>query len=163
MRSNCILLLSVLVAIPLVSQSNDSGLKWVATPIAGLEMAVASGDPGTQGNHELRFRAKEKVRVPPHWHASDAQVAVLAGSVAVGEGERFEASSLRVLRTGQGIELQKGVRYFAVLEKGTEVQLESRGPFAVEWVDPSALKSKKLSDVDSASERSKMKAEQDKR
>jgi len=138
-------------------------LQWKATAIPNLEMAVVSGDPSATGQYVLRFRATKPTRIPPHWHPVDEQLTVLTGAPGLGMGDHFVASALRTLRSGDFVLMPKDSRHFAQFTAGTEVQLHGEGPFITNWVDPKAIKALKPKDVDSVSERSKMKAEQDKR
>lgn len=138
-------------------------LHWTATAIPNLEMAVVSGDPAAAGPFVLRFRTLQQVRIPPHWYASDEHVTVLRGAPSLGVGERYLTTALRQLHSGEQVVMRKQQRYFALLNPGSEVQLQGDGPFTPNWVDASALKAIKQKDVESNSDRTRMKAEQDKR
>jgi hypothetical protein len=138
-------------------------LRWTATAIPNLEMAVVSGDPSAKGNYVLRFRTTKLTRIPPHWHPVDEQLTVLTGTPSLGMGDHFLGSALRTLHPGDFVLMPQESRHFAQFPVGTEVQLHGEGPFITNWVDPNAIKTLKPSDVDSNSERTKMKKEQDKR
>jgi quercetin dioxygenase-like cupin family protein len=138
-------------------------LHWTATAIPSLEMSVVEGNPATTGPFVLRFRALRQVRIPAHWHPSDEHLTVLTGTASLGMGDRFTASALRPLHSGDYASLPKQSPHFAQFAAGTEVQLHGEGPFITNWVDPNAIKQLKPNDVDSNSERTKMKADQDKR
>jgi quercetin dioxygenase-like cupin family protein len=138
-------------------------LRWAATAIPNLEMAIVSGDPSANGQYVLRFRTTKLTRIPPHWHPVDEQLTVLTGTPSLGMGDHFVASALRTLHSGDFVLMPKESRHFAQFPAGTEVQLHGEGPFVTNWVDPKAIKALKPSDVDSNSERTKMKQEQDKR
>ena len=138
-------------------------LHWAATAVPNLEMAVVSGDPAKQGSFVIRFRAMKPARIPAHWHSTDEHLTVIAGTPSLGMGDHFVASALRTLHPGDYVQLPKETRHFAKFPAGTEVQLHGDGPFITNWVDPAAIKALKPTDIDSNSERSKMKAEQDKK
>jgi len=147
------------------SHASDDGpkLQWTATEIPGLKMAVVSGDPKAEGPFVLRLRADKPVRIPPHSHKADERMTAISGTPAVGEGTQFVGAGMRNLETGESVEFEKGEEHFAALHAGDEVEIHGEGPFENIWVDPRALKAlQKERNVDSASERTKMKREQDK-
>jgi hypothetical protein len=88
---------------------------------------------------------------------------VIAGSPKLGEGSQFVDAGLRALHPGEKVPLAKNTRHFVLFHAGDEIEMQGEGKFATVWVDPRAVKELKKNDVDSASERSKMKADQDKR
>lgn len=148
---------------PTHSVRHHSDLHWTPTEIPYLQMAIVSGDPSKSGPYVLRLRATKSVRIPAHSHPAAEQLTVLSGTAALGIGDRFVESGLRPLRPRDHATLPKETRHFAQLTAGTEIQVHGDGPFTTNWVDNAAVKALKPSDVDSASERSKMKAEQDKK
>ena len=137
-------------------------LHWTPIAVPNVEMAVVSGDPKTQGPFVIRFRATKQARIPAHWHPTDEHLTVIAGAPSLGMGEHFVASALRPLHPGDYVLMPKESRHFAQFPAGTEVQLHGDGPFVTNWVDPN-MKAPKPNNVDSNSERSKMKKEQEKR
>ena len=75
-------------------------LRWAATAIPNLEMAIVSGDPAKRGPFVIRFRATKPVRIPAHWHPTDENLTVIAGVPSLGMGEHFAAPALRKLHFG---------------------------------------------------------------
>ena len=74
-------------------------LQW--SPIRdGFEMAVVSGDPSKQTPFVIRIRCVKPGIIPPHWHPSDEFVTVLAGSIRLGMGEKFNESALVEYKEG---------------------------------------------------------------
>lgn len=139
-------------------------LRWSPGVLPNLEVAVLSGDPKGTGSFVLRLRALGDQRVPAHWHPSDEHVTASKDGFAVGTGENFTEQQLRPLKPGDYILLPKETRHFAWMKKGSEIQVHGQGPFVVNWVNPAEVAAmKKDLQVDSASDRTKMKQEQDKR
>lgn len=133
---------------------------WTQTEIPNLQMAVVSESAGT---NTVRLRAFKEVRIPAHWHPTDQRLTVIAGAPRIGEGDQFIASALRELHPGEQMLLAKNTRHFVLLAAHDEIEMRGEGRFTTDWVNPQEVKALKKNDVDSASERSKMKAEQDKR
>lgn len=146
---------------PANAPSTAAKLSWKASDVPGLEMAVVSGDPDGNGPVVMRLRAQKEVRIPPHRHATNEHLRVITGTVAVGMGGREVASEMHEVQPGKDVLLPKGSPHYGVFEAGSEVEVRADGPFKMQWVDPAAAKAKQK-DVDSNSERSKMKAEQEK-
>lgn len=57
-------------------------LKWEASPVPGISMAVVEGDPA-KGNHHALHKFNAGVSVPLHHHTADSHVTVLAGTLVV--------------------------------------------------------------------------------
>ncbi len=142
---------------------HEALLRWQPTEIPGLQSTIVSGDPGAKGPFVIRLRSIRQVIVPPHWHVTDEHITVLNGSVALGFGDRYDPKALQRLRTGDFSVIPKQTRHFALFSIGTVVQVSGEGPSSRNWVDPNSVKAFKPTDVDSASDRTKMKADQDKR
>jgi len=134
---------------------------WTASPIPNLKMAVLSGNPDANGPFILRLWAEKEVRIPPHSHARDENLNVVHGTMLAGRGDHFTQTSMHKLQPGEHVLVPKGVHHYALLEPGTEVEISGDGPFVNHWVDPAAMKDL-MKGVDSASDRSKLKADQDK-
>lgn len=145
---------------PAVS-SQEATLHWRPSPIPNLKMAVVSGNPDANGPFILRLCAEKEVRIPPHSHSTDEELTVIRGTMLAGKGDHFTQPSMHKLQAGEHASVPKGIHHYALLEPGAEVEISGDGPFANQWVDPAAAKDM-MKGVDSASDRSKLKAEQDK-
>ena len=141
-----------------------SQLQWAAAGLPDLEIAVVSGDPKSAGPFVLRLRAIRDQKVPAHWHPSDENVTAMTAGFSIGTGENFSQQQLRPLKAGDYLFMPKETRHFAWMKKGAEIQLHGQGPFVTNWVNPAEVAAmKKDLQVDSMSDRTKMKQEQDKR
>jgi hypothetical protein len=139
-------------------------LQWTPGTLPGLEIAVVSGDPKGDGPFVLRLRAVRDLKVPAHWHPSDENVTAMTEGFSIGAGENFSQPQLRPLKAGDYMFMPKETRHFAWMKKGAEIQLHGQGPFVTNWVNPAEVAAmKKDLHVDSMSDRTKMKQEQDKR
>lgn len=144
---------------PTPQSTSQSELQWQPTEIPNLEMAYVSGGPSTKGPVVVRLRAKSQVSVPAHWYPVEEQLTVLAGTPTLEMSDR--SSKVRRLKPGESMTLPKDSRHTVQLDTGSEVELRGDGPFVTNWVDPKAVKALKPSDVQSLSDRTKMKAQQD--
>ncbi len=111
-------------------------LKW--TPLfLGLETAVVAGDPAKAGApFVMRVRARTAAAVPAHWHPMDENVTVLAGTVKIGMGEKYDAKAAPALATGTYTLVPKNMRHFAWHGAGSVIQIHGTGPFELTFVNP---------------------------
>lgn len=135
---------------------------WAATEIPNLEVMAVSADPASEATVATRLRATRKVSMPPHSHPVDEQLTVVKGKVSL-ESAKDQADERRHLETGETVVLKSGVEYSASLDAGTEIELRGKGPLVTSWADPAAVRAMKQHPVDSDSDRTKMKKEQDKK
>lgn len=111
-------------------------LVWKAL-IPGVEMAVVAGDPGKKGGlYVIRIRAKDDVKVPPHWHPTDEHITVLAGSFLMAHGDKYDASRLMELKPGAHAVQPATMPHFGLHKAGTVVEVYGEGPFIVNFVNP---------------------------
>jgi quercetin dioxygenase-like cupin family protein len=134
---------------------------WIATEIPNLEMSALSRKAAPEDLVVTRIRARRKVCMPFHSYPVDEQLTVMKGSVALRTQDHPDRKSR--LQAGESVVLKSGVSHSATFAAGTEVELRGKGRLLTTWVDPAAVKALKQNPVDSNSERSKMKSEQDKR
>jgi quercetin dioxygenase-like cupin family protein len=114
-------------------------LKWAPNPVLppGAFSAVVFGDPKKAGEpYVIRAKLPDGFKVPNHWHPSDEHVTVLAGTLMLGMGERFDPAPAKALPTGSFARMPKGVRHFAFAKGETVVQVHGTGPFDFVYVNP---------------------------
>ncbi len=115
-------------------------LKWGEVPPglpAGGKMAVLDGDPTQAGSFTVRLKAPAGYKVMPHTHPTAERLTVISGSFKVGMGEKFDESSMQVMTPGCYIVLPSGMAHFAkVTREGSIVQIDSEGPFQINYVNP---------------------------
>ncbi len=111
-------------------------LKW--TPLfLGLETAVVSGDPAKAGApFVMRVRARKEAAVPAHWHPMDEHVTVLAGTVKIGMGAKYDVAAAPPMSAGTYTLVPKNMRHFAWHGQNSVIQIHGVGPFEITFVNP---------------------------
>jgi quercetin dioxygenase-like cupin family protein len=114
-------------------------VKWGAPPPSlrkGAQFAVVSGDPTKTGPFVIRLKFPAGYRISPHWHPTDEHVTVLAGTMALGMGEKFDQAAMKVLPAGSYGMLPAEMRHFAMAKTAATIQVHGMGPFVVNYVNP---------------------------
>jgi quercetin dioxygenase-like cupin family protein len=135
--------------------------RWTSTEIPNLQMKAPTGDPASDAMVATRLRATRRVRTPLHAHPVDEQLTVIKGTVSL--ETVGQSKTTRRLQSGQTMVLKSGVCHAMTFGAGSEVELRGKGKLMTNWADPSAVKALSEKQVDSASERTKMKREQEKK
>jgi quercetin dioxygenase-like cupin family protein len=117
--------------------AND--LKWGDPPPVfekGASFTVVSGDPGKPGLFVVRLKMPAGYKIAPHWHPTDEHVTVLAGTFALGMGEKFDQATMKELPTGGYALLPAEMRHYAMAKTEATVQVHGMGPFQLTYVNP---------------------------
>lgn len=112
---------------------------WQPAPASvpeGAEMAVLYGSPGEEGQFALRLRLPEGYHLPPHTHPRPEIVTVLSGTFHLGMGETADRAETQALEAGSFFAFAPGMVHFAYTDEETVVQLNSVGPWGLDYVDP---------------------------
>jgi len=115
-------------------------LKWGDMPPglpSGGKMALLNGDPGQPGPFTVRLKAPAGYKVMPHTHPTAERLTVISGSFKIGMGEKFDDASMQQMTAGSYIVLPAGMAHFAKGAKASIVQIDSEGPFQINYVNPS--------------------------
>ena len=121
-------------------------IKWGDAPPSlprGAKLAVVSGDPSQPGPFVIRAQMPANYRIAPHWHPGVENVTVLAGTVAIGMGEKWDDKALTTLAVGGYASLPAEMRHFFTTRSAATIQVHGTGPFAVNYVNPADDPSKK--------------------
>jgi len=121
-------------------------IKWGDPPPVfekGASFAVISGDPGKAGIFVVRLKMPAGYKIMPHWHPTDEHVTVLAGTFALGMGEKLDAAAAKDLPPGGYALLPAEMRHFAIAKTAATVQVHGNGPFALTYVNPADDPSKR--------------------
>ena len=103
---------------------------------AGWKRAVLVGDPEKPGPYVVRIKVPANARVPPHSHPDTENITVLAGSVGIGEGDKFDQSKGTTLGVGSFYMLPANTVHYAWTgSKGVVLQVHGVGPSGVTTVD----------------------------
>ena len=112
-----------------------SSITWndVALPgfAPGAKMAVLHGDPAGPGGFVMRLSFPDGYQIPVHWHPTGENMTVVQGSFALGMGNTFDASGLHTYNVGDFAYLPPQQSHFARAHGATIVQINGRGPFAI--------------------------------
>jgi quercetin dioxygenase-like cupin family protein len=126
-------------AMPAHRMMNAADLKWGPAP-AGLPEAtqatVLDGDPGKAGLFTVRLKAPDGTQIMPHWHPSDEHVTVIAGTLLVGMGQKWDDAAMQTLNTGGHANLPRKQSHYVRMKGETIVQITAMGPFAITYANP---------------------------
>jgi quercetin dioxygenase-like cupin family protein len=123
-----------------------SQAKWGAPPPVfekGASFTVVSGDPGKPGLYVVRLKMPAGYKIAPHWHPTDEHVTVLAGTFALGMGDKFDKAQMKDLPAGGYALVPAEMRHFAMATTAATVQVHGQGPFALTYVNPADDPSKR--------------------
>jgi len=119
--------------------TKPSDLKWGEAPPglpASAKVAALNGDPTQAGPFTVRLKAPADYKVMPHTHPTDERLTVISGSFRIGMGERFDETKMQEMGPGSYIVLPSGMAHFAKSAKESIVQIDSEGPFQINYVNP---------------------------
>lgn len=111
---------------------------WGPAPPAlppGAQAAVLVGNPGQPGVFTLRLKMPAGYRVPRHWHPTDEAVTLLEGDLTLSMGAADMAND-EALSPGDFVNLPAKMHHMASSKGGAVVQIQSTGPFEINYIDP---------------------------
>lgn len=111
---------------------------WGAAPPslpAGAQAAVLVGDPGKPGVFTIRLKMPPGYRIPRHWHPTNEAVTLITGDLTLSMGEAGMAHD-GVLAPGDFVDLPAHMHHQASSRGGAVVQVQSTGPFEINYIDP---------------------------
>ena len=114
-------------------------MKWEAAPPslpAGAQVAYLEGDPTREGPFTMRLKFPDKYVVPPHSHPNIEHATIIAGTLHMGMGDRYDPAKTRPLTTGSFSYMPPGMTHFAYCTGETIVQLHAEGPWGITYVNP---------------------------
>jgi quercetin dioxygenase-like cupin family protein len=114
-------------------------VKWsAASPMfeKGAEIAVLYGDPSKEGLFSLRFKMPKGYVIAPHTHPKPEVVTVLSGAIRAGMGETVDPSKAQAVPAGGFYVFPPGMAHFVTTDEDTIIQLNSIGPWALNYVNP---------------------------
>jgi quercetin dioxygenase-like cupin family protein len=114
-------------------------VKWVSGPASlppGSEAAVLYGDPGKEGLFTLRLKLPAGYAIAPHSHPKPEIVTIISGTFKLGHGDTADESQTVALPAGSFFAFEPGMTHFVFTDEETVVQLNSMGPWGVEYVNP---------------------------
>lgn len=116
-----------------------SDLKWGEMPPSlppGAKMTVLSGDPAKAGPFTVRMQAPAGYKIPPHTHPAAERLTVISGTFRLGMGDKFDEAATHEMGPGSYVVLPPGMTHFVSLTSESIVQIDSEGPFQINYVNP---------------------------
>jgi quercetin dioxygenase-like cupin family protein len=114
-------------------------IKWAPAPPSippGAEVAVLYGDPSKDGLFAMRLKMPKGYKIAPHTHPKPEVLTVISGTFRLGMGEKADQSKAKAFGPGSFIALSPGMAHFAGADDDTIVQLNSTGPWALNYINP---------------------------
>ena len=114
-------------------------IEWGAAPAslpAGAQAAVLYGDPGKEGLFALRLKMPKGYVIPAHSHSQPEIVTVISGAFRLGMGDTADASKAKLLPGGSFFAMPPGMTHFATAEGDSVVQINTNGPWGINYVNP---------------------------
>ncbi len=139
MRKTPIVLCALLATTLAARQAQAPGIQWGASPPffpAGARFAVLQGDPSKPGPYTVRLSMPAGYTIKPHFHPTDENVTVMAGTLALGMGDSVDAGHARHLVAGDFIVAPAQAHHFAMAQERAVVQVHGMGPFVITYVRP---------------------------
>lgn len=136
---------TITFASPALSQGTDHRLlgpqdvKWMKAPPsmpAGAEASVLYGDPSKDGLFVLRLKLPKGYAIPPHTHPRPEVVTVISGTFILGMGQVADKSKAKPLPSGSFFAFAPGMAHYAFTDEETVVQINSTGPWGIDYVNP---------------------------
>jgi quercetin dioxygenase-like cupin family protein len=119
--------------------ANAGDVTWKDGPPSlpkGAQVSVLYGDPAKEGIFVMRLKFPANYKIPPHTHPVDEVVTVVDGEFNIGMGSQFDAAKMNAITAGGLIAMAPGTQHYAQVNKETVVQLSSRGPWGIAYVNP---------------------------
>jgi len=116
--------------------------KWGPAPPmlpAGAEIAIVSGDPGKSAPYTVRLKFPPHYAIPAHSHPTDENVAVVAGALTLGMGDKLDkaAKGNATLSPGSYALAPSGMNHYAFTgAQETTILLYGIGPVEFKYVNP---------------------------
>jgi quercetin dioxygenase-like cupin family protein len=113
-------------------------IKWGPAPPSippGAEAVVLYGDPSKDGMFAMRLKLPKGDRIAPHTHPKPEVLTVISGTFRLGMGETADPTKAQAFPAGSFISLSPGIAHFAAADDDTVVQLNSTGPWTLNYIN----------------------------
>jgi len=117
---------------------NADEVQWKEAPhmLPGAQAAVLYGDPAKEGMFVMRLKFPANYRVPPHTHPVEEIVTVISGEFNIGVGGEFDEAQTKPFTAGGLAAMPPGMEHFVYTDQETVIQISTRGPWALNFVNP---------------------------
>lgn len=152
MRKTLIVLSSIaltaLALAPAASMAGEKGGHLVVTPDQlewgpvgsmppGATAAVLEGDPSKAEDFTMRIRFPANYVIPVHTHPAVERVTVLEGTLYFAVGDTFDRTAAHPFGPGALAVMDVGVPMYGFTgDEPSVIQLNGRGPWGIEYVNP---------------------------
>ncbi len=137
---------TAIVALPLSAAMADDGhtmltpgdIEWSPAPPSvpeGAESALIYGNPSEAELFALRLRFPAGYHLPPHTHPRPEVVTVISGTIQFGKGPDADPDATEAFGPGSFIAFEPGTVHYVYTDEETVIQLNSTGPWALEYVN----------------------------
>lgn len=111
-------------------------VQWSPNPnIAGVESAIALGDPSNSELYVLFGKMASGAVFPAHTHPDDRITTVISGVMYYGVGSQFDRTSIHPYSAGSAIYTPAGTPHFMWVEDSEAVMQETGfGPTGIRFV-----------------------------
>lgn len=84
----------------------------------------------------MRLKMPKGYQIPPHTHPKPEVVTVISGAFRLGMGEKADPGKAKALPAGSIFALDPGMPHYGLADGDTVVQLNSIGPWTLNYVNP---------------------------
>lgn len=115
-----------------------AAIAWGPGPASlppGAQAAVLYGDPKKEGLFAMRLKFPKGYRIPAHTHPKPEVITVISGAFRL--TTQLDHGATKPLTAGSFVAMEPGLVHQAGADEETVVQLNSTGPWAVTYVNPS--------------------------
>ena len=113
-------------------------IKWMDLPSVphGAKVAVLEGDPNKEGAVTIRVKLPPNYRLPPHYHGTVERSTIIAGTLHIGMGEKFDEKKTTAMAPGTFLLMSPKMPHFAWTTGEVIFQLNVMGPWTVTYINP---------------------------
>jgi quercetin dioxygenase-like cupin family protein len=119
--------------------ANPGDVTWKDGPPSlpkGAQMSVLYGDPTKDGMFVMRLKFPANYKIPAHTHPVDEVVTVVSGEFKIGMGASVDSAQMKAINAGGVIAMAPGTQHYVQINQETVVQLSTRGPWGIAYVNP---------------------------
>lgn len=112
-------------------------MQWMDGPATlphGTKMIVLEGDPAAAGLFTMRIKFPAGMHVAPHFHTQTEHATVIAGTLHIGMGAKFDSAATQPLKAGSFGFWPAGMKHFAWMEGEVILQMHGQGPWTITYV-----------------------------
>ncbi|MDP3844308.1 MAG: cupin domain-containing protein [Oxalobacteraceae bacterium] len=115
-----------------------SDIKWadVGSLPPGAKVAVIEGPMSEAVPITARLMLPANYKIPAHSHPGVERITVLSGTFNYGMGDKLDPQKTTALGAGSVIVMQPKMNHFVWTKEETVIQLNTMGPWTINYVNP---------------------------